>query len=172
MFRLLLATTLIATMFAPTAYAQRDATAKALGKTNSFHTGAARQRQAYDHARVLNQLGRTAPKVSREVVQGHVEAVRAGSQASMKEFDKLKAQHPDDKAIAAHVEKLRKHHEKVLAMCTMLDEECKKAEAEGTTICECCLTMAKDLDAATKEAEKLRETLKVEPLEDPLKEKK
>jgi hypothetical protein len=171
--RILLAAALTALAVIPIAGAQerpRDAGSKALGKVNSFWVGSTSQRHAYERARVLNQLGRSAPAVSREIAQGQVNAIRTHSQAAMKEFGQLKADHPDDKAVQLHVENLKKHHDKVLAMCSMLDEECKKAEAGGVMICECCLTMAKELDAAAKDAEKLREALKIDPLADPLKE--
>lgn len=171
--RILFAAALTVLVAMPTLIAQdrpRDAGSKALGKVNSFWVGSTSQRHAYERARVLNQLGRSAPAVSREIVQGQVNAVRTNSQAAMKEFNQIKADHPDDKAVQLHVENLKMHHDKVLAMCGMLDEECKKAEAGGVMICECCLTMAKELDAASKDAEKLREALKIEPLADPLKE--
>ena len=69
--------------------------------------------------------------------------------------------------MAKSVDAMQKHHAKVLAMCGMLDEACMKADANGVKVCECCLTVAKELDAAGKEADKVRELLKIAPLKDP-----
>ena len=140
----------------------RDAGSKARGEVNSFWVGSTRQRHAYDHARVMNQVVRGAPAVEREIVQGHANAMRAHSQAAMKEFTALKG----NKAIADSLEKLQKHHQQVIAMCDMLDECCKKPEAEGTVVMDCCKNAMKELAAAEKEAEKIRETLKIPPLAD------
>jgi hypothetical protein len=166
MFHLLLTSTMLAALAQPTGFG--SAGHKITGDT--YWRGVTQQRHAYDYARVLNQAGRQTPTVAKATVQANAQAVRQNSEAALKEFAKIKAAMPDDKAVQMHVDSIQKHHAKVLAMCNMLDEECKKGDAGGVMVCECCVTMAKELDAASKDAEKLREALKIEPLVDPLKE--
>lgn len=145
----------------------KNADWKIVGEKNSYYTGRVRQRHAYDHAQVLSQVGKDQPKVSKEIVQQHAQAVRANSTAAMAEFNKIKAANPDNKAVQDQVKTLQEHHAKLTAMCKMLDEMCAKGDAEGDMVCDCCLTIAKDMEAADKEAEKLRETLKIAPLAQP-----
>ena len=148
--------------------AQGPAGRKVTGE--AYRQGWTKQRHAYDYARVLNHSGRQSPTVAKATVQENVQSIRQNSQAAMKEFAKVKAAEPDNKPALALVDSIEKRHAKVLEMCSMLDEECKKGDAGGVMVCQCCVTMAKELDAANKDAEKLREALKIEPLSDPLKE--
>lgn len=159
----------LATVFlvAPAATGQdraRDATSKARGQVNSFWVGSTRQRHAYDHARVLNRVATGTPTVEKEIVQGHAAAIRSHSQAAMKEFAALKDS--KNQEVTEHLEKLQKHHQQVLAMCDMLDECCKKPEAESPIVCDCCKNVVNELAAAEKEAEQLRKVLKIAPLDD------
>ena len=135
------------------------------------NSGAVYQNHASDHARILYQQGSGGETCPKEVVQEQTQAIRVNSQAATKAFAKLQEAHPENKEVKKHVELIQQHHEKVLAMCNMLDEAAKKADAGGVMVCECCKTMVKDLDAAAKEAEKLRITLKLPALTDPLQER-
>jgi hypothetical protein len=168
MFRALQITMVGLLMVASLAVAQGPAGRKATGEV--YRQGSTRQRHAYDYARVLNQSGRESPRVAKTTVQENIQSIRQNSQAATKEFAKLKAAEPDNKTAQALIDSIEKRHAKVLEMCSVLDEECKKGDAAGVKVCECCVTMAKELDAAAKDAEKLREALKIEPLSDPLKE--
>ncbi len=136
----------------------------------AYWQGTTKQRHARDYARVLNYSGRQAPTVTRTTVRPNVQTIRQNTEAARKEFAKIKTQHADDNTVQSLVDSIEKHHAKVLAMCDMLDEECKKGDPAGIKVCECCVTMAKELDAADTDAEKLREALKLEPLLEPLKE--
>ena len=165
--RILIATLATVFLIAPAATGQdrpRSANAKALGQVNSFWVGSTRQRHAYDHARVLNRVATGTPTVQKEIVQGHAAAIRSHSQAAMKEFAALKDS--KNQEVTEHLEKLHKHHQQVLAMCDMLDECCKKPEAESPIVCDCCKNVTKELATAEKEAEQLREVLKIAPLDD------
>jgi uncharacterized protein HemY len=158
---------------ASSAYAQkRDMTLESkavkLGYVRS--SGATNQRHARDHATILYQAGKSSgmSAVPKEMCQEQTQAIRVKTEAAVKDFAKIKEMNPENKEVAASVEKIQQHHNQVLAMCKMLDDASKKGDAEHVTVCDCCLTMVKELDAAGKEAEKLRETLKIAPLTDPL----
>lgn len=53
--------------------------------------------------------------------------------------------------------------------CEMLDKELGKEKTDGATICDCCLDMHADLDAADAEMTKLMKALKIEKLDLPKK---
>jgi hypothetical protein len=165
MFRSLL-TFVLVLVLAPLALAQGPAGRKVTGE--AYWQGATKQRHARDYGRVLNYSGRQSPTVARTTVQPNAQVIRQNTEAATKEFAKIKAQHADDKTVQSLVDSIEKHHAQVLAMCSMLDEECKKGDAGGAMVRQCCVTMAKELDAAAKDVEKLREALKIEPLGDPL----
>lgn len=123
------------------------------------------QAHAQDYARIIHQQGQLKEGVSVEEAQDYVASIRKNIASANKALDKLAAAHPKDEAVKKSVEAIRKLHKNAISHCEMCEAECKKvAEADKAVIMKCCADMAKDLNAARAETEKLMKHLKIDHL--------
>ncbi len=160
------------------AVAQNDAGSKARGDVYNFWGSQSRQNHAQDHARSLYFYGQTQqvvgqpqaqPVITPVQAQKHVIGVRENLTASQKGLGELKKSNADNKEALAAIAKIEAIHKKVMGHCEMLDKELGKEKTDGATICDCCLDMDADLDAADAEMTKLMKALKIEKLDLPKK---
>ena len=131
--------------------------------SGSYYSGRSHQSYGQQQAGILYSYGKANMAVPKEVVVQHTDAIKASSQAAIKDFEKLKTSVADHPAVVKQIEAVQEHHRQVVAMCEMLSSEAKKAAGDSVKICECCSTITKDLEAAEKKAEALKEPLKVAP---------
>ncbi len=160
------------------AVAQNDAGSKARGDIYNFWGSKSRQTHAQDHSRSLYYYGQTQqvvgqpqaqPVITPVQAQQHVVGVRENLAASQKGLGELKKSNADNKEALAAIAKIEAIHKKVMGHCEMLDKELGKEKTDGATICDCCLDMHADLDAADAEMTKLMKALKIEKLDLPKK---
>lgn len=160
------------------AVAQNDAGSKARGDVYNFWGSKSRQNHAQDHARSLYFYGQTQqvvgqpqakPVITPVQAQQHVIGVRENLAASQKGLGELKKSNAENKEALAAIAKIEAIHKKVMGHCEMLDKELGKEKTDGATICDCCLDMHADLDAADAEMTKLMKALKIEKLDLPKK---
>lgn len=153
---------------AGSAFAQRDAGAKARGDySGTFWSGSTKQSHARDRARVLYNYGRTQPQVARTTVQDNAQAIRMNVQSATKDFQAIKAAHADNKEVAKAIDSILKHHDSAMQMCAMLDRN-GDADPESKAVCDCCADMSKELQAAQEATTELGKMLKVKKLMDPV----
>lgn len=145
----------------------RDAGSKARGEVMQFWVGKSANSHARDNARSLYYYGQTQQVVPAAPAQQYVQDVRQNLATSQKALGELKKGNPDNKEAQAALAKIAEIHKKVLGHCDMLDKELGKSEAKSATICDCCVDLHADLDAADAEFTKLMKALKIEKLELP-----
>lgn len=139
------------------------------GHSGSYYSGRSQQSYARHQGEILYSYGKANASVPKQIVQQHTDAIKASSQAAIKDFDKLKAAAAEHPSVVKQIEAIQDHHKQVLALCDMLAAEAKNAEGDSVKICECCVNIVKELDAAEKKAEALKEPLKIDPPLSPLK---
>lgn len=149
------------------AFAQRDAGSKIRGDAYRPFSARSYNRGALDHARVLNYYSRSYQVIPTETAQEHAAEVRRNLDLARKEAAKLKPQAKSDPTVAKHLAALNKHYDEADRMCSMLVEECAKADGDTTAIMECCSSLDKSLQAADAEHEKLMKHLGVPPVQEP-----
>jgi len=145
----------------PAAAQVRDAGSKIRGDAYSPHSAQSYGRAAYSHAETLDEFSRRYSYIPSERAKEHSAEVRRNVTAAKKEISKLAPKAKDDKKLAAHLDTLHKHYDKVLEHCTNMEGECAKDDkADGGKVGNCCASMTDSLKAAEAEHKKLSEHLK------------
>lgn len=126
------------------------------------HSASAYQRSAMEHARVLNYYGRNYKAVPKEVTQQHLSEIKRNIDASKKELAKLKPEATKDKKLQKPLAAIEAHLAKCDEHCAMLTDESRKGDgSDSEVICDCCLKIESELEAAESENTKLKEQLGV-----------
>ena len=156
---------LTASFTAPDARAQNQlelsAGRKITGSVYRPLTARTYQRQAINHAQVLNYYGRSNSTVPTETAQEHAVEVRRNLTSSQKEISKLKTELKDDAEAQKLIAQIEDHNKKAVEHCGMLDAECAKQAPQGTAVSSCCADMLKELQAADAAHEQLLKHLKI-----------
>lgn len=138
---------------------------------DSFRTHATRtyQQHARDYSQILYYSARCEQPLPPPVAQQHVEFVRRNVESANKTLDSLKVAHTSKPAVVKAIDKIREQHKTVLAKCDEVDAHLAKADQDTTVLCDCCIEMTEELNAAIKETELLMKELKVKDLPKPAK---
>lgn len=129
----------------------RDAGAKLRGESYSGQQLRTYQNHARDYSRLLFYSGKTASGPQTAEAQQQVQAIQNNVKLADQALDKIQAAHADDAAVKQVVAKIKQRHAQVAKHCEMLDTECRKESLNGEKICDCCLDIEQELDAAAKE---------------------
>ncbi len=168
----LVSVALLGLLFVNQAVAQpRDAASKARGNTYQFWVGQSAQTHARNGARSLYYYGQAPDVVTPAQAQHHVQEVRQGLATSQHALNELKRGNADNPEVLASIAKLEALHKKVLGHCGVVDEHLAKSDVDHAELCECCLDMHADLEAADAEMQRLMKALKIEKLPIPTREK-
>lgn len=147
-------------MILGSALAQRPAGSKITGNAYNFYSGSMHTRHARDHARVLRAYSTTRSELPPEAVKHHTAQVQQNVATAKSALAKAKPL-AKDKESQQLVKSLETHY----AAC---DEHCKKLMAGGMddqAMADCCSDLAKTLEAAAADHDKLMKKLGIEPLE-------
>lgn len=144
---------------ANTLWAQRDAGSKirgdAYGAAFSTWSGGAYQRNAYHHARVLQQATSSGKPVPKAVATEQTDAIRHNLEAAKKHFAALRDKVKDDPTAIKLLDSIDQHHKKAIEMCGEIEAACATGEGDAVTVNNCCATAADELRAAQADYEKL-----------------
>lgn len=146
------------------AFAQRDAGSKARGDIYNFWGAQSSHRHAQDHTQSLYHYGQTQERIPVQQAQEYISSVKKSLETSQRSLAEIKKNNPDNKEALAAIAKVDKIQKKVLAECDHMAKDLVGDDADSTVICDCCVNMHKDLDAANAELEKVRKALKIEKL--------
>ncbi|MGQ0634261.1 MAG: hypothetical protein ACT4QC_06610 [Planctomycetaceae bacterium] len=145
-------------------FAQFSADAKISG--NAFRHGQAQtyQRHARDYSQMLYYEARCEEPVNPQSAKQQVAAVRRNVDAANKALDKIKETNASKPEVAKRIDRIKERHAKVIVKCDELDQHLAKADKDTTVVCDCCVELIEELDAAAAETEKLRDDLNLKPL--------
>jgi hypothetical protein len=141
------------------AWAQHDATWKALGQKGPAHQGFSRRIQhAANYARDLHTYVHPPGKPAAAAVKEVVSELGSNLEAAKKHLATMKKEAGDDKATLAAIEKIEKrlttafaHHKEAHACCVENFDEAKALK--------CCGDLTKELDEIVKEHNALMKSL-------------
>lgn len=153
------------------ASAQAPIDGKITGDAFRTHATRSYQQHARDNAQILYYSARCEQPLPPAVAKQQVETVRKNIESANKTLDALKEAHAAKPAVVKAIDKIKEQHKKVIAKCEELDAHLAKADKDTTVLCDCCVDVTDELDAAIKETGALAKELKVKELPKPAKEK-
>ncbi len=127
------------------------------------------QQHARDYSQMLYYEGRGEQAMSPQSSKQHVANIRKNVEASSKALDKIKEAHATKPEVAKAIDKIKDRHAKVTAKCNELDQHVAKADKDTTMLCDCCIEVMQELDAAVAETDKLLNDLKIKDVPKPAK---
>jgi len=150
----------IAVTTSGTALAQRPAGSKIQGNAYNFYSGSMHTRHAADHARVLRAYSANPEALPPEAVKHHSAQVQQNVASAKAALGKAKPL-AKDKESQDLVKSLEGHYAACEAHCKLLMAGGMDAKAMAA----CCGDLAKSLEAAQGDHDKLMKKLGIEPLE-------
>ncbi len=142
----------------------RDAGSKLRGEAFSGQQLRTYQNHARDHSRLLYYSGQTADGLQAAEAQRQVTAIQNNVKLADQAVDKIQAAHASNESVKQSVEKIKQRHAQVAKHCDMLESECRQASLNGAKICDCCLDIEQELDAAAKETGALLKQIEADKL--------
>lgn len=145
---------------------------KITGDAFRGHQARTYQRHARDYSQMLYYEGRYQQPTNPQAAKPHVAAIRSNVNAANKALDKVKEANSAKPEVAKSIDKIKERHAKVIAQCDELDTHLAKADKDTTEMCDCCMEIMDELDAASADTEKLLKDLKAAEMPKPAKSQK
>lgn len=147
----------------------RDAGSKARGEIYNFWGARSGQTHAQDQARSIYYYGKTQQPLSAPQLQEHITGMRQSLTSCQRNLSELKKGNPDNKEAQAAITKIEAIHKKVLEHSDKLASEAAKEKSDSAAVCDCCVDIHSELEAANAEMSKLQKALKIDSLPTPKK---
>lgn len=116
------------------------------------------QRHARDYGQMLYYGTRCEQPITAQAAKEHVAGVRRSVQAANKALDEIKKSKPET---AKRIDDIKKRHTKVIVKCDEIDKHLAAAGKDADLVCDCCVDILDELEAAEAETAKLKDDLKV-----------
>lgn len=142
---------------------------KITGDAFRGHQARTYQRHARDYSQMLYYEGRYQQPTNPQAAKPHVAAIRSNVNAANKALDKVKESNAAKPEVGRAIDKIKERHAQVIAKCDELDGHVAKNDKDTTEMCDCCMEIMDELDAAAADTGKLLKDLKADEMPKPAK---